>query len=538
MPNLKLTPDEAADIAAYLFGDRADQQRPGPLQPNPELVEMGKHLFADLGCVNCHAVNGVSTVRSVISLVDLDGESTNGCMDASRRGLPHYAIDDEQRTSLRHAIRNHRQIESVELRMLQFNCYACHERGEQGGVGPQRRNHFETVGHVDLGDEGRLPPGLDGVGGKLTIDWMNQIFAGKGDIRPHMTIRMPIFGESSSTLAAEFAAEDGGESKPDPVLDARPSAEAGRQLLDLGCVQCHPIRGEHLPGVVGVDLADIDRRLRPDWFRAFMLDPASLKNRTRMPSFFRDGKSSSPELLDGNVDQQIASLWAYLKDADKHPLPEKIGQSRAANFELIPTSRPIVLRTFMQRTGPHAIAVGFPDKVNLAFDAETVRIAQFWRGRFLDAHGTWFDRFTPLAIPLGDELIDLSDQTNHSNRSDRKFDGYRLDAEGVPTFLYRINNVHVEDCFKPTNGKAFTRNVKFSSPPNPALSTKVWFELISGTKLTRHRDTEYANERGLIVSLKSTVTMETKVEKQDAFFRWLVPIEGQQETAIEVTYQW
>ena len=56
----------------------------------------------------------------------------------------------------------------------------------------------------------------------------------------------------------------------------------------------------------------------------------------------------------------------------------------------------------MQSAGTHAIAVGFPQKVHFAFDAEQISLAQAWRGRFLDAEGTWFVRHAPPADPIGE----------------------------------------------------------------------------------------------------------------------------------------
>jgi len=74
-----------------------------------------------------------------------------------------------------------------------------------------------------------------------------------------------------------------------------------------------------------------------------------------MPSFFPDGKSQRPDLLDGDVDRQIASMWAYLNSKEAFELPEKIKEARARNYELQPTDKPIVLRSFMKNAGTHAI---------------------------------------------------------------------------------------------------------------------------------------------------------------------------------------
>ncbi|MEZ6044515.1 MAG: hypothetical protein R3C11_02820 [Planctomycetaceae bacterium] len=47
-----------------------------------------------------------------------------------------------------------------------FNCYACHERNNLGGPEGERDAFFlSTI--PEMGDEGRRPPGLTGVGDKL-----------------------------------------------------------------------------------------------------------------------------------------------------------------------------------------------------------------------------------------------------------------------------------------------------------------------------------------------------------------------------------
>lgn len=116
-------------------------------------------------------------------------------------------------------------------------------------------------------------------------------------------------------------------------------------------------------------------------------------------------------MLNGDVELQLATMSAYLKDLSNQPLPEKIQHARDQNYELTPTDRPIILRTFMPVTGTHAIAVGFPQQVHFAFDAENLSLSQAWHGRFLDAEGTWFIRFAPPADPLGDKRINFRQES-------------------------------------------------------------------------------------------------------------------------------
>ena len=104
------------------------------------------------------------------------------------------------------------------------------------------------------------------------------------------------------------------------------------------------------------------------------------------------------------------------------------------------------MRTFMQGVGTHAILVGFPAGVHLAYDGREARPALAWRGRFFDAYGTWFSRFAPFEKPLGDSVVQWPAPGGPPEQ--RRFEGYRLDAAGIPTFLFSIGAVMVEERFE------------------------------------------------------------------------------------------
>ncbi len=416
MPSL-LSLRKPSDIVAWLLRKQSSRRRCAASESVSE-ARCRRNDCSSNRCLNCHRAEGVNDRKPAKPLTELKADAATSCARSPGNGLPRYSLDEAQEAALRAALDRGRAGRSGteqaddagSLRMRQLNCFACHERDGRGGVGPKRRAYFEIEGHVDLGDEGRVPPPLTGVGRKLKASWLKKVFAGTGDVRPHMLARMPVFPDAVvGSLSAGFARVDKLKTRSEGAVfgDTKSLTDAGRELLDTGCVQCHPVRGERLPGVVGIDLEGIAARVEPQWFHDFLQNPAALKNRTRMPTFFPNGKSANQTLLDGDVDRQIAAMWGYIKDAAKQPLPEKIEKGKIHNFELVPTDRPIVLRTFLRDAGPHGIAVGFPQKMHLAFDAEQIRFAGFWKGKFLDAHGTWFDRFTPLAAPLGTNDVSL-----------------------------------------------------------------------------------------------------------------------------------
>ncbi len=558
MPDFQLGVVDAADIASWLIKDQQPSDGPAAGRlTQPSDVEEGRQLFVSVGCVQCHDAQSLQGKSNATAWEKLNFDAERSCLNEPASGQPGFAIDVQQLAVLRARITVSGEASTSPLQhtMLRLNCYACHERDKRGGIGRYRKAYFETFGHVDIGDEGRLPPPLTAVGQKLRTKWMGTVLAGKSSVRPHMRIRMPVFPpDQVKEMPQLFAAAD--QSRPvrseaDVFGDRTGLADAGRQLLDTGCVQCHSLRGESLPGVVGVDLASVSARVHPEWFYDFLLDPGRLKPGTRMPTFFPNGKSQNPNVLDGDADRHIAAIWTYLKTADKHPLPDKLEQARSASYELIPTDRPVLLRTFMKDAGTHALAVGLPEKLSFAFDTERARLALAWKGRFLDAQGTWFVRFAPNADPLGTTPFRFPDGSllaileskqsawptagELSGDQLTEFRGYRVDSEGVPTFLYRSAGCSIEDRIVAGGADSLLRQLKIT--PDSSSPSPIWLRPLCGNGLTvtgfacRSNDGRNATVEG---HNDGNGIIHTSEKTQE----WRIPVTIDQPTTIKVEYQW
>ncbi len=566
MPNFQLTVGEASDLTAWLLRD----QKTVPLRfsqndakPDAKLVADGRRLFRSLGCANCHSAAGLTPIGSAKELAQLNFNAARSCTGKSAQGLPHFPLDEKQLSAIKAGREGTDRIAFarsvnlpgvVQFHLLKQNCFACHERDKLGGIGRYRKAFFETYGHVDIGDEGRLPPPLTNVGSKLQPAWMTKVLQGTGRVRPHMRIRMPVFPLAEvGTLPALFSQTDFGQNKKQPtektVFGGQANlAEAGRQLLDTGCVQCHPLRTEALPGVIGVDLAGIATRVQPKWFHDFLINPAALKPRTRMPTFFPNGKSQNATILEGHTERQVAAMWAYLKDLNRQKLPPKIEKARSQNYELVPKGRPILLRTFMEEAGTHAIAVGFPAKVHFAFDAEQIRPAFSWRGRFLDARGTWFERFTPPAVPLGGGValpvgvaFALPDKPSSPwpsafDSEDHRYHGHRLDKAGIPIFRYSVGDFSIEDRLTPLKESGLKRELTISLPEG-TRGRAIRFLAQTGSKLN-HRDQSCTNAAGLKVTVMSRDKHRGHIVKIDGHSELRLSVHVEGTTKLEVHYQW
>lgn len=478
MPKVPLSGAEAANLARYLVGET--DPSPTKIKPGGLKKKIGQSAFASLGCAACHRVEvGGKAIESKLNakpLAALSAGSTPGCLSADPlEKVPFYGLSARQRAAVAAALKHLPGAAEVSFAerskklMTALNCFACHKRGEIGGPEDGRKIYFHTTGQ-DLEDEGRFPPLLTGVGRKLRQDAIAKIIQGEGAVRPYMSTRMPDFGEAHATeLALMFPTLDIPKNeKPTPRNGEENQVGRnmwGRALLGakgLSCIACHDLNGTKSLGIRAMDLAHAQSRLRPEWFRDYLIDPAKFRPGTRMPSFWPGGKP----VLKGNggrTSRQIDSIWVYLNEVDQSRLPE--GLEKKGNFELKPTDKPIVLRTFMETAGLHAIAVGFPGGMNAAFDSKNVHWSLFWKGRFLDAESTWDDRFTPLAKPLGEAVFGPASsfvivEPDKKTQAQPVFRGFRKDSHGNPVMLYSLGDLKIEDVLTPVkDGKSMRQTI-------------------------------------------------------------------------------
>ena len=150
-------------------------------------------------------------------------------------------------------------------------------------------------------------------------------------------------------------------------------------------------------------------------------------------------------LLPARMRPHIAAIYAFAKDGKGEP--QGYPAAASGQFELVPKEHAIVQRTFMEGVGTHTILVGFPEGVHLAYDGQHARPALAWRGKFFDAYSTWFSRFAPFEHPLGNAIVKWPEAS--PGDPPVRFEGYRLDAKRIPTFLYTAEGVRVEERFEP-----------------------------------------------------------------------------------------
>ena len=490
MPAQNLTEIEARAIAAYLIHlDSKPSPAPSPeLDPDPDRVQRGRELFATTGCANCHSLGpeqpsipsrlaAPGLDRIVARAIEPAGEP-GGCL--ARRpppGAADFSLAAGQRRSLITFLRSlavrrslNAPLDQLAAALWRLNCLACHGFHGTGGPGPLTTPYHVTTREVDLGDEGRLPPDLTDVGGRLNPQWLNQVLESGATARGYQSTRMPQYGQANvDRLAHLFAAAAGVRSEPDngPPMTAD-ETETGRALVGsrgFNCISCHSIAGRASTNLPGPDLVQMAERLRWGYFRSWMHDPKTLRPTTRMPSFFFDGQSGLTEHFGGDSDRQVTAMWHYLSLGESLPLPD--GLADPAGLELAVEDEPIVFRTFMKEVGPRAIACGFPQQIHYAFDAANCVLRLVWTGRFLRATGAWGARggsetdpqqepiwrapdspvfaLATTADSIASTAFSGAEQTKTKAKAKAKalrWRGYRLDALRRPIFQYEIR---VED---------------------------------------------------------------------------------------------
>lgn len=523
--------------------------------PDPALAAEGRRLFASLGCAQCHQLReGTKAVASTLKppgLAALRGEG--GCLaPAPAPGLPRYGIHAGQRAALAAGLKAPLAPQGdggrARHELAMYNCLACHVRDGRGGPIEELNKAFQTT-QPEMGDEARLPPWLNGVGAKMDADYFRKIMAQGVDDRPYMHTRMPGFGAAAADLAPVFARLD-----KLPAIGPVPLAEAdakvkthGRMLIGgtaFGCIKCHTFAGNKAEGVQGIDMAILTRRLRRDWFFAYLNDPQAVRPGTRMPAAFKEGKSVIDDVLDGKAANQIEAIWRYLADGPKARLPVGIQKK---SIPLAAARGAVIYRNFIEGAGTRAIGVGYAEKVNLAFDANELRLALVWQGGFIDAARHWTDRGVGFEGPLGDNIVAMPaglpfarlDKAESpwpevkASQTGWRFLGYTLDPQDRPTFRYGSDSVTVMDMFVPVSGAkdpSLRRQINITGA-REGLS----FRVASGKAIESLPDGWFRVDGGLRVRVAGGAAIRKAPGKADLVIA--VPASGRS-ADLGIEYQW
>jgi cytochrome c553 len=529
---------------------------------DPAKAARGRQLFGSLGCAACHQGHGGPPARPgakpLLELANL----AEGCLsDPPQPSAPNYALSPLQRSALQATLKDRARLsqppspsEKINHTLAALNCFACHARDGAGGPSPERLAYFTVKGEGDLGDEGRIPPHLTRVGAKLRPEWMREVLVNHGSSRPYMATRMPQFGEANvGHLAAAFEQADDPAAREQPGEYSERDMKFGWKLVGregLVCISCHTFDKYKSLGIPAMDLSLMSRRLKKDWFRRYLPDPAALRPGTRMPTFWPEGVAVNKDILNGDTDRQINAIWAYLSQGPKADVPAGLIHGKV---ELVADKEAVIYRNFIKGAGSRAIGVGYPEKANLAFDANDLRLALIWQGPFIDASRHRTDRGVGPEPPLGDHVIQLppgapfavlANQNDpwpgeSGKKAGYQMKGYRLDKEQRPTFLYSFGSVRVEDHPMAVRGEFeahFERELTLQADQPPS---NLWFRAGVGSKIEPQKDGSYLVDGKLRIKLQDTTGGQPVVRRGGENAELLLPVtfNGQKATVRE-TFVW
>jgi cytochrome c2 len=357
MPDLRLTDTEARDIVAYLMtlNEPVHEEDVAFNLYDQALISEGESLIRMYGCHGCHDIKGMEREGRVSVALNNFGRKPVEEMDFGETDVDHTWYDwiynklensrifetdriaqempvfnytDSEIRDVITFLRGMRQDDfggtfqrATGVRMhdifagqkfvVDRNCIACHEIEEQG----------KAIAAL-IQNSGMRPPVITGIGAKAQEGWLYDFLHDPSTVRPWLDVRMPTYDFSDDDIAKlmryflaieneGFKYKDYERFRPDPGMLA-----VGADLFEqLQCARCHPGADDVPGGVTAADLAPDLRltrtRLKPDWVLDWLHDPQEVEPGTRMPTFFPDGQTPFPDILEGDYIKQIEALRDY-----------------------------------------------------------------------------------------------------------------------------------------------------------------------------------------------------------------------------------
>jgi len=320
MPDFRLSIKEAKELVEFLS---KDAQKPGAdTKPDDALIEKGKTLVQNSGCLNCHSAKVENKFTTLQLPGPTESKGVGGCLaEMPPEKAPHFAFTAAERADLQAFVRTARDslfrdspTEFAERQTRLLNCNGCH--GQVQGF-----------------------PALEILGGKLKPEWSAKFIAGDVPFKPRpethprgepwVEARMPGFKARAQLIAEGLAALHGfGPKAPaEPPIDSE-LAKLGQKLVGkdggFSCVSCHGVAGLAATDVFdseGINLAFSYDRLLPDYYYRWMRNPLAIDPQTKMPVYFEEGKSPLTEIFDGDAEKQITAVWHYMRLGQKMPAP-------------------------------------------------------------------------------------------------------------------------------------------------------------------------------------------------------------------------
>jgi mono/diheme cytochrome c family protein len=379
MPNLRLTLEQASDIAAYLlqFEQKRPQDGVEEQLNNPELIKLGETLVRRRGCFACHDIKGMEKEGRIAPELSAFGNKQTRELEFGDSHIPH-TWESWTRTKLKNpnAYRTERILDKMpnfDLEPDEIEAFVVLLKGFNGvNIPPQyKKNYSEkelmiekgrrlitryncrgchvverTGGHIQefLSAKPQYPPPLEmgsyHVGERLKGSWLFSFLKKPTPVRTWMKVRMPTFSFSDKEVR-ELTAYFEAMSPTDNPYEAGVHIEKNKDSIQTGvkivnymdCGKCHD------DGAKGIDFSVAAQRLRQDWIPKWLRDTREMIPWTLMPSHWpkKEDKYVIPtkfsdlkELEEGNIDthlQHIGDLILSYNTAEGIDFEASLGES-------------------------------------------------------------------------------------------------------------------------------------------------------------------------------------------------------------------
>ncbi len=334
MPRFEWSDKDLYKVSQYILNKLTDPdllkdvpQMDAPTEPE---VQLGRKLFVEKGCAECHVVQGV-TRRSNFG-PDLSAMGIAGGVRVLEARMPkekdfsvHFVKTGVERLDVGEAVVPHSMIayiqtkitdpaavtpaprmprfvmsdsdrDDVTMAVLAMTGPAIpnqpqktvverpHSNYEPDGAAGEVYQRFRCNScHSFRGNGGALAPDLTYEGSRSNREWLIQFLKNPQTIRPSLTVRMPRFEmtEKDATTLADYIAST--LRKPDVNPKAvnqgdftAEMADRGKQLYETkyACQSCHTIGSSG--GYVGPSLSDVADWVTPAWIEAWLRNPQAL----------------------------------------------------------------------------------------------------------------------------------------------------------------------------------------------------------------------------------------------------------------------
>lgn len=201
-------------------------------------------------------------------------------------------------------------------------------------------------------------------------------------------------------------------------------------------------------------------------------------------------------------------LFVEGPELERQPLHELLATagSGPALLAVEPAGEPVVLRSFVwhgEAKRTHAASVGDPTGVHYSYDLAQGALLHVWRGPFVETGAMWHGRGEDqTAQPRGSVLSldgapalaflpDPGSAWPDTLDESAGFvpEGYALDDDGRPAFLYRLGPVSVEDRIRPAaDGASLRRELRLHAPDE---TRDLYVRVAVGQRIRRLRDGSY-----------------------------------------------